>query len=652
MAFQQARQSHRAPMRGARGRQGTPTSTRDGEHPQDFTELQHDRWTYYGPRKPVEGASIGERYRYIDTWDTAINNGNAPAQSKLTAFASLFAVGGTKLREVKDEVLPLIDVDNPTLDVGRAGWYLTDPVLVDAQGSGDPVARHFYDNSHACHERWANRRPAYRFLAAHLTIVSPVTIPGVTIPTFHDAVYITLPQVPDGLLGSTIPAPQVTMAAVRNPTQLVRDLRALANGTSPTMGLAPERRNGPIFIPDDRALKAKIVDYAHGIMWESIRPKIKAATVGNATDAEITADLTNLRQWYYDKPLRRTVKRPLDIHHELFVVQLNHVRNLQCMDFANTFFRSLDDALQRKMEADGFRLSAFTAADAVHVTLGRVEEVFQAAAAAEKDAEATRNLAANSPGPQVPAYMGRPGHPGPPGGGPGGPSPEDAIAAMMAAGVDPATAGYDGDGFGDEFMGPAAADAAPPAAPASTAPPSPALRTRRRARRADRDALRSLYSAIEASRDRLFFARYTLPGATLPSWFLVAADLENTDPERATRLGEYECRWYIGHPDDRAEPQESQRYWPELRKVLQGGRLSKAMLTRPDRVRGFLAKNPAWAWCAGTIDLAENRLVGPFNFRLDGKAPRCSIPANRWAELAAVGANRGVRVGPGTAGPA
>jgi hypothetical protein len=139
--------------------------------------------------------------------------------------------------------------------------------------------------------------------------------------------------------------------------------------------------------------------------------------------------------------------------------------------------------------------------------------------------------------------------------------------------------------------------------------------------------LRDLWRSIKASKDKLFFIRHSV-GSFQDKWFLVQVDLDETDPQLALQFGRYHCRWYIRHCEDsHKELTRRCRFWPEIHEV-QDGVLSTMLAVRPDKVLKFLKSRNDVAWYQLDVDLAEHKLVGPFNF-----LPKNLVDHTHWDRL-------------------
>ena len=125
-------------------------------------------------------------------------------------------------------------------------------------------------------------------------------------------------------------------------------------------------------------------------------------------------------------------------------------------------------------------------------------------------------------------------------------------------------------------------------------------------------------------------------------------DIDETDPLRAKRLGEYQCNFLVAHSGDSARYNtRACRYWPELRHVKDDGSLGKQIEVAPNKAASFLTRNPATVQFSDRICLSENRIAGPFNFGRrsnSGNKSHGFLPDEAWEELGEVGPGRGFYV--------
>ena len=174
-------------------------------------------------------------------------------------------------------------------------------------------------------------------------------------------------------------------------------------------------------------------------------------------------------------------------------------------------------------------------------------------------------------------------------------------------------------------------------------------RSSRQRRRRDEDSLLGdFYRRIETSRDRLFLIMHEPAGTTVPQWHLVQVDIDDTDPLRAKRLGEYQCNFLISHSKDAAmRPTRECRFWPELRALKSDGSLGKQIEVAPGKVASFLHRNPSTVQYSDRISLSENRIAGPFNFEnrvISRNQVRGLVPEGAWKELEEAGPERGIDI--------
>ena len=91
---------------------------------------------------------------------------------------------------------------------------------------------------------------------------------------------------------------------------------------------------------------------------------------------------------------------------------------------------------------------------------------------------------------------------------------------------------------------------------------------RQQLRKDDGRSLRTLYTKILQSKDKLFIVRRPTEVTGALRWEVVQVDLDDTDPDRAQKLGEYSCKLYVPHQQDsETRPLFECRYWPEIRGV-------------------------------------------------------------------------------------
>jgi hypothetical protein len=75
------------------------------------------------------------------------------------------------------------------------------------------------------------------------------------------------------------------------------------------------------------------------------------------------------------------------------------------------------------------------------------------------------------------------------------------------------------------------------------------------------------------------------------------------------------------------------RFWPLIQELRADGNFGAIVMVRPNKVDKLLAKKPyTRGWYQDKVNLAEDGIVGPFNFdTINGKANR--ITPKYWTEL-------------------
>ena len=116
----------------------------------------------------------------------------------------------------------------------------------------------------------------------------------------------------------------------------------------------------------------------------------------------------------------------------------------------------------------------------------------------------------------------------------------------------------------------------------------------------------------------------------MPTWYVVQVDLDETDPLVAKDWGVYHVKWYIRHHEDaKSMLQCNCRFWPEIHEIIPDGGFGPLYPVSPHKVAKTLEKQGnRFGWYQLDINLAENGLVGPFDF-----APNHKIPNAAWDQL-------------------
>ena len=89
-----------------------------------------------------------------------------------------------------------------------------------------------------------------------------------------------------------------------------------------------------------------------------------------------------------------------------------------------------------------------------------------------------------------------------------------------------------------------------------------------------------------------------------------------TKHDKARKLGEYHCKFYVRrHEDAKKKPTKNCRYWPLIYELRSNDTLGSMCSVRPNQAEDLIRAYPRTrAWYELDINLAEDGLVGPFNF--------------------------------------
>jgi hypothetical protein len=105
-----------------------------------------------------------------------------------------------------------------------------------------------------------------------------------------------------------------------------------------------------------------------------------------------------------------------------------------------------------------------------------------------------------------------------------------------------------------------------------------------------------------------------------------SVDSDETNNRQAKRVGEYHVKYYVRNAiDSRKRLVRNCRYWPLIREIKQpSGEFGDIIVLRPNKVAELLAKRPhTRGWYQGTVNVAENGIIGPFNFSIDQTKQHC-----------------------------
>ena len=131
----------------------------------------------------------------------------------------------------------------------------------------------------------------------------------------------------------------------------------------------------------------------------------------------------------------------------------------------------------------------------------------------------------------------------------------------------------------------------------------------------DRKALRSLQKAILDSQDKLVLVRIR-DNPTQPATFrLGQVDWNARDPALTDQFGIYRVRWWWQHLEDvTSQSIVDSRFWPDVWMLKANGNFGHVHAVRPDRAAVATANDLTLHWQCGDVSLAEDLIVGPFDF--------------------------------------
>ena len=94
-------------------------------------------------------------------------------------------------------------------------------------------------------------------------------------------------------------------------------------------------------------------------------------------------------------------------------------------------------------------------------------------------------------------------------------------------------------------------------------------------------------------------------------------------------------KYYVRNAiDSRKRLVRNCRYWPLIKEIKQpSGEFGDIIVLRPNKVAGLLARRPyTRGWYQGTVNIAENGIIGPFNFAID-QTEQHRISEEIWKEF-------------------
>ena len=130
----------------------------------------------------------------------------------------------------------------------------------------------------------------------------------------------------------------------------------------------------------------------------------------------------------------------------------------------------------------------------------------------------------------------------------------------------------------------------------------------------DKKALRKLHKALLNSLDKLVIVR-VLDDAGKPTFCIGQVVWEEQDPDLNKHFGVYQVQWWRQHPEDQLQQSiTSSRFWPDVWTISADGTLGRKQVVKPSKVTATLAQDSTLTWQSGDILLAEDLVVGPFEF--------------------------------------
>jgi hypothetical protein len=134
--------------------------------------------------------------------------------------------------------------------------------------------------------------------------------------------------------------------------------------------------------------------------------------------------------------------------------------------------------------------------------------------------------------------------------------------------------------------------------------------------------LKQTWTDIQASADKLFMIKrpHDINQNNPASWHLAQVDVDERNYRQAKTIGECHVKHCTRNfTGAKKKLVRHCRHWSLIRKITQpSGNFGDIIVLRPSKVEETLAKKPRTrGWHQGTVNLAEQGLVGPFNFLID-----------------------------------
>ena len=117
------------------------------------------------------------------------------------------------------------------------------------------------------------------------------------------------------------------------------------------------------------------------------------------------------------------------------------------------------------------------------------------------------------------------------------------------------------------------------------------------------------------SQDKVVIARVQDNPTQPPTFRIGQVDLDSSDPQVSSRFGVYRVKWWRPHLDDvKTRSMVNSRFWPDVWTLRTDGGFGHAQSVRPERAKAATADDDTLHWQDGDVSLAEDLIVGPFDF--------------------------------------
>jgi hypothetical protein len=162
------------------------------------------------------------------------------------------------------------------------------------------------------------------------------------------------------------------------------------------------------------------------------------------------------------------------------------------------------------------------------------------------------------------------------------------------------------------------------------------MKTEDNTEKAPEQFLREAWNHLQASTDKLFLIKRHDKSKwhKAAEWHLVQIDPDETNKRQARKLGEHHVRCYVRQFDDaKKKLVRNCQHWPLIREIKPDGYFGDIIVLKPSKAEETLRKRPhTRGWHQGKMNLADDALVGPFNFETNQGGNRL-IPKSKWTAL-------------------